>query len=283
MSERDDLVSSAVEGKPQSVSGWRRGPCPFCLLKLGKEDRKNCLGVHASGAFHCFRCAVRGRLSNVELPDDEVFDGADDDWTTGEPESFEPIYSGEGLDALCLEPARAYLEKRKIPPRALRWSRVGFCFSGRYRNRVVFPVLRAGDARWRGFVARSILKGAERPYLYAKDMPRGTYFYGEEFLAEDTATPIVVVEGVIDALALWPDAVAVLGKPSEAQVQKLLAAPRPIAVAFDPDAYGEAQALVSELRIKGQRAGAVRLPLGHDPDEVAPEWLRAEALKSLEG
>lgn len=285
MSARDEMVLAAVDGKPTSSTGWRRGACPFCPTKLGKEDRKDCLGVHNGGGWHCFRCGTKGRLKSGEVSDDELFAGSDEDWTTGEPESFELLFDEEGMSALSLERPRDYLTKtRKLDARVLRRARVGYCSSGRYKNRIVIPIFRPGDARWRGFVTRIVPPAtAKAAYLYAKDMPRGTFLYNEEVLGEETDAPAIVVEGCLDALALWPDGVAVLGKTSGDQVDILAAARRPIAVAFDPDvSENDGAILANVLRTKGRSAGFVRLPSGCDPDEVDADWLRAEARERIE-
>jgi DNA primase len=100
-------------------------------------------------------------------------------------------------------------------------------------------------------------------------------------LLKETDTPAIIVEGVFDAIAFWPDAVAVLGKPTPAQVYALASARRPIAVVLDGDAWEEGEMLALKLRFEGQRAGSVHLPPRVDPDEVDRDWLRAEARSSL--
>ena len=105
--------------------------------------------------------------------------------------------------------------------------------------------------------------------------------FNEAALAEVTDEPALVVEGPFDALAYWPQAVAVLGKPTEPQMLTLLRAVRPVVVVLDGDAWQEAEMLAWRLRFEGQRAGWVRLPPMVDPDEVDPAWLREEARRAI--
>jgi DNA primase len=87
---------------------------------------------------------------------------------------------------------------------------------------------------------------------------------------------------VFDAIALWPDGVAVLGKPSPMQREAMIQARRPVVVCLDGDAWREAYALATLLRVEGQRAGFVRLGPGVDPDEVPRAELDARAAACLE-
>jgi DNA primase len=145
---------------------------------------------------------------------------------------------------------------------------------------VVVPIL-SPDGEWLGHVGRSWQKDAELPYLYGKGLQRRETLYNAAALNVQTDKPVMVVEGVLDALALWPDAVAVLGKPSEPQIWALADAARPVAVVLDGDAWSEGEALAMTLRLEGQRAGSVRLPPKTDPDEVDRGWLDEEVRRCL--
>jgi DNA primase len=114
-------------------------------------------------------------------------------------------------------------------------------------------------------------------------MQRGEVLYNHTALHVETERPVMVVEGVFDALALWPHAVAVLGKPSHFQVDALASAKRPVAIVLDGDAWQEGYALAMRLRLAGQRAGSVTLPPKTDPDEVDRAWLEAAVAECIGG
>jgi DNA primase len=93
--------------------------------------------------------------------------------------------------------------------------------------------------------------------------------------------PLFIVEGAFDALALWPDGLALLGKPSPPQIELLVECSRPVVVVLDGDAWEEGWALAQRIRFRGKRAGSIRLPPCTDPDEVPRQWLDEEAERCL--
>jgi DNA primase len=199
----------------------------------------------------------------------------------GAPEGFYELASAEGRGALSLAPARKYLLGRGLVDEGVwRQAKVGACVAGRYKDRIVVPVL-SPDNVWQGYVTRDWTGLAVSPYLYPPRMDRANLLYNHTALNEQTERPVMVVEGVLDALALWPDAVALLGKPSEPQVLALADCPRPVAIVLDGDAWEEGDALAMRLGLEGQRAGSVRLPPKKDPDEVDKAWLAEEVRRCL--
>lgn len=280
MSLNDDMVLNALSRAAPSKGGWYRTNCPFCDARTGKPDRKRAFGILLPlGKFHCFKCGVAGKLRDV--PDDirrlpapsrediEAFDP---------PEGYLALGTQPGCDALVTGPARRYLRSRNLDERLWKEAGIGACLKGKYEGRVIVPIL-GSDNEWLGFVARAWTKTAERPYLYPKGMLRGEILYNHAALLVETETPVMVVEGVFDSLALWPNAVAVLGKPSGTQIEALAAAKRPVAVVLDGDAHQEGWALAMRLRLMGARAGSVRLPPKVDPDEVEKSWLMSKAIE----
>lgn len=309
-----ELVLHAVGGARVGPTGWARGNCPFCEVKLGKADRKRCLGLHVpTGKWHCFRCGSGDRIRDV--PED-LSARAPDTAAAREavramepPEGFWRVTEGAGLTAESLAPARRYLFAppsrggRGLDVDVAHEAHVGACATGRFHGRVVVPVL-APDGSWLGWSSRVWLGEREwlgraeaagidraeaadswKAYLYPRGMPRGTYFYNHAALLVQTDEPALVVEGVFDVLCdqVGLDrGVAALGKPGPDQVEALVAAPRPVVLLLDGDAWREAEALSLRLRFEGQRAGYVRLPPKKDPDELDRDWLDREARASLE-
>jgi len=163
-----------------------------------------------------------------------------------------------------------------------RAAKIGCCITGMQAGRIIIPVI-ASDGTWYGWVGRAWAKKADRPYFNAPHMSLGSVggFFNESALYVDTEVPLMVMEGVFDALAYWPDAVAVLGKPTCAQVQALKGAARPVVVVLDGDAWEQCEMLALSLQMEGVQAGWVKLPPQIDPDEVDHNWLRNTAVESL--
>lgn len=179
-----------------------------------------------------------------------------------------------------METARRYAASRGLSQALAEELGAGAAVGSRYAGRLIVPI-RDAVGRWLGWVGRDFTGTAKQPYLYPPGMSRGEVFFNEAALGLCTDAPVAVVEGVFDAVHLWPDAVAVLGKPSGSQVQKLVNAPRPIAVVLDGDAWIEGEALAWQLRLQEQRAGSVRLPAKIDPDEIMPAVLRTAMVKCI--
>jgi DNA primase len=277
------LVRAAMDDARPSGAGWVRCYCPICPLRLGKVDRKRSLGIKPeSNCYHCFRCSAHGWLGDVPEGIRRMapqVDPAKQAEARRPPEGFAEL--SRNADAVSLAPARAYLRGRGIREELWAEAGIGACATGRMAGRVVVPI-RGLDGDWVGWVSRTWTKKAPRPYLYPEGMPRGVVLYNHDALLVETDEPVLVVEGVFDVLALWPSAVALLGKASAWQVQALAACPRPVAVVMDGDAHDEGFALAARLRLEGQRAGSVTLPPRADPDEVPLPRLRELARRSLD-
>lgn len=274
-----DLILAAVAGARPSRTGWVRATCPLCPIRLGKPDRKRSFGLLAGvGVYNCFRCGASGKVNPDLVPGTPPERADSAPVAMQPPESFTPLWAEPGVSALVFEDARGYLLRRGIGRDLCSVAGIGACFSGRYGGRIVAPVLAQDGETWLGWVARLWTDG-EIPYLYPSGMRR--VLYNHAALMRESSEPALLVEGVFDALAFWPDGVAFLGKPSGAQVAALHEARRPLVVALDGDAWGEGWALSTQLRFAGLRAGCIRLPPLTDPDEVPRGWMAEKAKEAI--
>lgn len=276
----DALVHDAVRGRRPNSKGWIRANCPLCDLRIGKADRKSSFGYHFKGRYECYRCGASGRVrSRDEDADFEAEEPSAERVAIEPPEGFTPLGHGDGLTAWSLEPAREYLRGRGLSLDTVRAVGIGACAHGRMAGRVVIPVL-AEDGAWLWYVGRAWQKKAERSYLYPKGDRRGVMF-NHAALHVKTDTPAMIVEGCFDAIACHPDGVAVLGKPTDDNVEAFATAGRPIAMVLDGDAWVEGWTIAYRLRLAGQRAGNVLLPPRVDPDEVPLAELRAACVAAI--
>lgn len=306
----DALIAAAVAGGKVGSGGWIRVPCPFCLLRTGKTDRRGSFGYLAgTGVYHCFKCGVAGKLRNTSTLSSEANQQVPD--TVEQirlPDGFEPLWREPALDALCAAPARRYLLKRRQVPKST-WKDVGIgvTLSGMHYGRIVVPIWAEDDETLLGWSARSWDDDVEREfsaavhgmhlvdydpekvsmkYLYPKGMDRYHVLFNAGALRVETDEPALAVEGVFDALPYWPDGVAVLGKPSEGQLDALASAKRPVVVCLDGDAWEQGMMLSLRLKLENPdgRFGFVKLPPCTDPNEgIDPGWLREEARRSVAG
>lgn len=280
MGWRDDDVQDAIAGLRPNSRGWIRANCPFCPERAGKEDTTRALGVNAvSGKYVCWRCGARGRLRGFDDFADEPAAASDAQHSVPLPEGFVSLH--DAWASLTAAPAVGYLRSRGVGGGKAAEVGIGACFRGRYAERVVVPVydLSGYLVNW---VARSWdprVPKADR-YRYAPG-GRRVLFNGKA-VAYRRDVPLLVVEGVFDALPYWPNAAACLGKPSDEQVAALAEAHRPLVVALDGDAWEEGEMLATRLQLAGARATWLRLPAGRDPGNVGSRELWHAAL-SVDG
>ena len=257
-------------------SGWLRANCPFCVQLRGTEDRRSSFGILVErGVYHCFRCEVSGRVEEVGRANDSeemlVPTGA----RNFQPVAYVPLWTDDAKTSASLAPALNYLVNgRGLSFDVIEAAEVGACLTGFFSGRIIVPVF-SGRA-WAGFSARGWGVRAKK-YLYPAGMRRSVLIYNEAVLSIETDVPALVVEGVFDALAYWPNAVALLGKASEWQRGFLAQAKRPLAVALDGDAWEDGKSLAVKLRLDGACAGSVRLPPLKDPDQVPRDDLISAA------
>lgn len=271
-------VSRALTGARPSLTGWWRANCPECLQRTGKPDVKQAMSINVrTGVFWCWKCKVKGRLDNApETPEHAVAVIAKE---MEPPEGYVTLASEEGRLSMSLEPARRYLETR-VPRELWFEAGLGACITGYYAGRVIIPVFDEDDTTWVGWVGRTWYP-SDRAYIYPVGMDRGSVLYNGRALREETDKPLLVVEGGFDALHLWPDSAAVLGKASEAQMEALCTTDRPVVWVLDGDAWMEGYACAARMRLAGRTAGYVRLPPTLDPDQVPLDWLWDEVMQAF--
>lgn len=262
----------------------RRANCPFCPTTVGKMDTRTSLAFNIKTAWYqCWRCGTRGRLEeipahilmqDVDLGDNEVK-------PMEKPEGSYRLWDKDGLESLSLRSARKYLKSRRISRKVWEGADIHACVSGSFSGRVIVPIKFNRHGAWYGFVARDWSNKKTLRYRYPKGMARGKFLFNQEALYVETTEPLLVVEGVFDALPYFPNAVACLGKPSEEQRELMLEATRPLVIAFDGDAHQEGWSLGLWLQFNGMLAASIRLPPKSDPNDVDRKWLVEEARKAI--
>ncbi len=293
--EQDLLALEAVATGSKGTSGWVRSNCPFCPLKGEGPDTHQSWGLYEdTGYWHCFRCNTKGRLGDGPIVE-EVEEGGPREYVDP-PESFIPLASDDGRKAIVLEHARNYVLSRGLSWRTIEEAGIGACLKGKYGGRIVVPV-RTASGKWHGFFARVWLssaatKAAEAEahregrrffrYLTAPGEWRKHVLFNQAALSVETDEPLGVFEGGFSGFGVWPDCVACLGKPTEAQRALLLQARRPLAICLDGDAWEEGEGLAMWLKYQGKSAGYVHFPPKQDGNDRPPEWVREQMRQCIE-
>lgn len=282
----NEAVAEAFAGAMPNT-GWKRAMCPLCVDRTGKPDKRASMSLSTdTGRWNCHKCQTTGRLQDFadrwepKLPGEPS--GKAEPLGIDPPEGFTPLWAGPGLTAEATRPARDYLARRGVSGHAIAGCNVGVCLEGYCQGRIVVPHGYKAAGKWIGWIARDYVGDKELRYLYPKGMDR-TVFWRQGELAVPTTAPVLLCEGVFDALPHYPHATAFLGKPIGAHVATLSThRGRPLAVCLDGDAWEEGWALAQKLRLAGvPSVGAVRIPPGQDPGELSTAWMLSAARNSL--
>ena len=139
--------------------------------------------------------------------------------------------------------AMKYLDSRGITKAdILKW-KIGFCFEGEYRNRIIVPSFdEDGDCSY--FIARSYTGDS---YKYKNPRASKDIVFNDLFI--DWNKDLVLVEGVFDALVAG-NAVPILGstlRSGSDLLRKIVRNDTPIYIALDPDAAKKERRIIEML------------------------------------
>jgi len=194
--------------------------CPFC-----HHHKKKLEVNHNDQAWHCWTCNAAGRklvtlfkkLKVDRSKISELFKLLDETEyrptkTTTEtpvidlPVEFKPLWV---LDAANPEyrNAAAYLKRRNIGIADILKYRIGYCETGKFGGKIIVPSYDAnGSLNY--FVARAYYEADGQKYI---NPPISKDIIGFE-LHVNWQLPIVLVEGVFDAIAIRRNAIPLFGK-----------------------------------------------------------------------
>jgi len=157
------------------------------------------------------------------------------------PQEFRTLTSKDR--PLISNPAYRYLRERGLnKDDILKW-KIGYCYEGQYRNRIIIPSFNDdGDTNY--FIARSYSGDS---YKYKNPRASKNIVFNELFI--DWDQDLVIVEGVFDAIVAG-NAVPILGSTLRADsrlIQKIVYNDTPVYIALDPDAAQKERKIIQTL------------------------------------
>lgn len=286
--DNSQLVQSLLEiylGKGKKLSnGDYAYYCPVCNHK----NQKLMVNV-ISGVYNCFTCHPKttgktpvSLLKKIGAPSEAIQEMKGyfiNDLTKIEVEKEniaivipkEFISLGDKKDtSLEKRQALAYLKKRMVTSSDILKYNLGYCKTGRYKNKVIVPSYDS-KGRLNYFVARSF----EKEPVQKIDSPScsKSEIVGFEYLV-NWKVPVILCEGVFDAIAIKRNAIPLFGKTiSKALMIKLLQPEvKTVYLALDDDAVNEAMDHAQKLIDFGKEVYLIRLQ-GKDPSEIGFEGM----------
>jgi len=245
--------------------------CPFC------NHYKKKLNVNLeTGQYHCWVCNesngsaayLLGRFDRnlifqwKELQGDKSLDRLVISYKILLPDGFIRLASAIDKDCPYYKRSIRYLlDERGLVIKDLEKFNVGYVRDGPYSNYVIFPSYDAqGDLNY--FVARAVYKNMNLKYKNPL-IDKTSIIFNELFI--DFSQPIVLVEGVFDAIIGGDNFIPILGN-SISEDSRLLARlieEKPIVyIALDDDAYNYQTRIASSLYQYGIRVYSVYLDVG---------------------
>lgn len=251
----------------------------------GHRGKKNLNFDKVDGHWYCFRCQSWGRLEDW-TPMVEFSKHSTELHVFQPPESWVELGKYSSVTTFA---AREYaLKKRKLKSEHIAAAKLGIITDRErppkgeqdWRNRLIVPII-SPENLWLGYVGRDISGKSNLPYMYIKGMDRGKLLYNQQAIFEKTEEPLLIVEGTLDAVYLWPNAVALLGMWTDHQIDLIAETKRPVVTVLDGDAWKKGEGLAEILSLHGLRTGSIRLPATDDPDDMDRAWIRDEAYRAL--
>jgi DNA primase len=251
--------------------------CPVC-----KHHNPKLIVNIKSGQYNCWTChpPTKGKtpvslLKKIESPTEKILemksyfqnDNTRIDTTKPNkvtlPEEFISLANPD--KSLECRHALAYLKKRSISIQDIQKYNIGYCKTGRYRNRIIVPSYNK-DGNVNYFIARSFEQDPSRKY----DAPtcNKTEIIGLEYFV-NWSIPIILCEGIFDAIAIKRNAIPLFGKtiPQSLMIKLVESEVKTVYLALDKDALKEALDYSQNLLNLGKEVYLIELE-GKDPSEL---------------
>jgi len=178
------------------------------------------------------------------------------------PKEYQPLYSASGTSVVA-NLVKKYLYERGLTDNDFIKYRIGYTTSGEYGGRVIIPSYsESGSLNF--FVARTY----DGNYFKYKNPEASKDIIFFENLINWNA-PIILCEGVFDAMAIRRNAIPILGKSiSNSLYKKILTSTlNDIYIALDTDARNKALQIAEQFLNQGKRVFLIDLP-NKDPSEM---------------
>jgi len=271
------LLEKVLMKSYQMKNGEHAFHCPFCnhhkkKLQVNLETQK----------WHCWVCNKGGHkigilLRKLNAPKQiisEVLKILGDykgtrhekdevtEYNVSLPQCYIPLWK-KSEDPIYRN-AIHYLKGRGIGSMDILRYSMGYCPSGGYSNRVIIPSYDA-DGKLNYFIARDMFPNSKFKY---KNPPMSKDTVGFELFI-NWNEPIVLVEGVFDAIAVRNNVIPLLGKfPSKTLVMRLVEKQvKQVYVALDTDAKKDSIKLVKFLMDSGIKTYLLEMK-DKDPSEL---------------
>lgn len=266
--------------------------CPFCNHSKKKLEIDLETDSRGENRFACWVCGRKGRtlrslLYQMRVPKEIRYSvlkyikshSAKDYLPSKEilqlPKEYKPLHNTTSSNVVARK-AKNYLLSRGLTEVDILRYNIGYCTSGEYEGKVIIPSYDENN-NLNFFIGRTFQDDYFK-YKNPSMVKNGVVFF-ENMINWDL--PIVLVEGVFDAMAVRSNAIPMLGKSLPKAILKklILNGAKEIYIALDQDAKKEALDVSIKLLNTGFNTYLVDLPK-KDPGEMKLEELTASLIST---
>lgn len=252
--------------------------CPKCNHHKPKLEVNLHTDENGQNPFECWVCGFKGRtikslLKQLQVPAEQAYEilkyvrkgdevGYAPTSVVELPKEFQPVYTITSTNIIGNKVKR-YLYNRGFTDRDFLKYNIGYCTSGEYAGRIIVPSYNENN-QLNFFVARTY----ENAYHKYRNPESSKDIVGFENLI-NWNQPIILVEGVFDAIAVKRNAIPILGKTlSKSLLTKIVGSRvEDIYIALDRDAFKKAIEYTEKFLNMGKRVYLVDMQ-DKDPSEM---------------
>ena len=252
--------------------------CPFCNHRKPKLEINMHTNEEGKNFWECWVCQTRGQsirslLRQLKTPRDQASEilkylpkGTNIEYKQLSiielPKEFKPLIAATSTSVIA-NTIKKYLYARGLTDIDFIKYNIGYCTSGEYGGRVVIPSYN-GSNQLNYFVARTY---DGNYFKYKNPEASKDIIFFENLI--NWNVPIILCEGVFDAMAIKRNAIPILGKSiSTSLYRKIITSKvKDIYVALDDDAKDRALQIGEKFLNQGKRVFIVNL-LDKDPSEM---------------
>ena len=252
--------------------------CPFCNHRKPKLEINMATNEEGKNFWECWVCQTRGQsirslLRQLKTPRDQAHEilkylpkGARIEYKGVSiielPKEYQPLHSASTTSVIANK-VRKYLYERGLNDIDFIKYSIGYTTSGDYGGRIIIPSYN-GSNQLNFFVARTY---DGNYFKYKNPEASKDIIFFENLI--NWNLPIILCEGVFDAIAIRRNAIPILGKSiSNSLYKKIITSPlQDIYIALDTDARDRALQIAEQFLNQGKRVFLINLP-DKDPSEM---------------
>lgn len=235
--------------------------CPLCRNNSRASSKKRKLSICLDkGIYHCWVCEAKGKnvgsfafrlgftdsatLNKISKAFNIQIEESDDhEKVILLPRDFSMLYLDNSRQAMI---AKRYLHKRGCTPDDLLRFKIGISSESDFVNRVIIPSF-SKDMKLNFFLSRSYDETSIRKYKNC-DGKKTEIIFNEYMI--DWSKPVVLVEGVFDAMKSIKNTIVILGSwidETHYVFQKIVKNNTPVILGMDPDAIEKSMKIAKNL------------------------------------